>query len=109
MTREKYGMLTTTVATREDAVKIADALLAAKLAACVQLMPIQSLYSWKGESRDEPEILLLIKTRNALFEEAMQVITAIHPYETPEIVATDFVAGAPAYFAWIAAATKTPG
>jgi periplasmic divalent cation tolerance protein len=105
---EKYGLLTTTVATREDAVKIADALLGKKLAACVQLMPIQSLYSWKGEIRNEAEILLLIKTRASLFEDAMQAIKAVHPYETPEIVVQDFVAGSAAYFSWIADVTQSP-
>lgn len=108
MTSE-YGMLTTTVATQEDAAKIADLLLAQKLAACVQLLPIQSLYSWKGETRHDAEVLLLIKTRTALFDEAMQAIAAIHPYETPEIVACDFVTGAPGYFAWMDAVTKPPG
>ena len=105
---EKYGLLTTTVATRDDAVKIADALLSEKLAACVQFLPIQSLYSWKGEVRNEAEILLLIKTRASLFEDAMQAIKAIHPYETPEIVACDFVAGSAAYFAWITEVTRAP-
>ena len=101
-------MLTTTVATQEDAMKIAEFLLAQKLAACVQLLPIQSLYSWKGETRRDAEILLQIKTRTALFDDAMQAIASVHPYETPEIVACDFVTGAPGYFTWMDAVTR-PG
>ena len=46
--------------------------------------------------------MLLIKTRSALFETVIARIAAKHPYETPEIVATPFAAGLPAYFDWIA-------
>ncbi len=105
---EKYGLLTTTVAARADALIIAQKLLGEKLAACVQLMPIQSLYHWKGEMRDAAEILLLIKTRAALYDQAMAAIKTVHPYETPEIVVQDFVAGSADYFAWISDVTEGP-
>lgn len=102
----EYGMLITTVSSRDDAIKIVEALLAAKLAACVQILPIQSYYTWKGETANEDELLLLIKTRTALFEEIIAEVKKIHPYETPEIVATDFIAGLSDYFEWISEVTK---
>ncbi|HUO91275.1 MAG TPA: divalent-cation tolerance protein CutA [Rhizomicrobium sp.] len=102
----RYGVLMTTTATREDAQNIARALLDAKLAACVQLMPIESCYMWQDALQNEAEILLLVKTRAALFKDAMAAIKEVHPYETPEIVALDFAAGAPGYFAWIDSVTK---
>ena len=76
------------------------------LAACVQMMTIESRYVWRGEKNIEPELLLLIKTRTALFGEAMRAIEAIHPYELPEIVATNFTAGLAGYFAWIDEVTE---
>ena len=60
-------MLTTTP-TRDEAAKIAKLLIDEKLAACVQLLPIESFYVWEGKTQNEPETLLLIKTRTALFD-----------------------------------------
>jgi periplasmic divalent cation tolerance protein len=96
------GMVTTTVANREEARRIAGALLTERLAACVQLLDIESHYAWKGERKAEPEVMLLIKTRAALFDRTIARIKTLHPYETPEIVAQAFNAGLPAYLAWIA-------
>ncbi len=70
-----------------------DALLAEKLAACVQLMEIESHYAWKGEAKHEAEVMLVAKTRAEMFSRVIARIKALHPYETPEIVAQDFAAG----------------
>jgi len=102
----RYGMLMTTTANKDDAQNIAKALLAEKLAACVQLIPIESYYSWKGAVTNDAEILLLIKTKTALFDDAIRAVKAIHPYETPEIVAMPFTNGFSGYFGWIDAVTR---
>jgi periplasmic divalent cation tolerance protein len=102
----KYGVLFTTVASKADASKIAKMLLDEKLAACVQVIPIESYYTWKGETSKGPELLLLIKTTASLFEVAIAFIKKHHPYETPEIVATDFAAGYSGYFSWIEEVTR---
>jgi uncharacterized protein involved in tolerance to divalent cations len=96
----------TTTATEADAEAIAEALLADGLAACVQIAAIRSRYLWKGEVRREPEQLLLIKTREALFEPTRARIRSLHPYETPEIVALPIAAGDVDYLAWLAGATR---
>ena len=108
MTAADFGVITTTVAQKDDAERLAALLLAEKLAACVQIIAINSRYVWKGETNQEPELMLLIKTRSALFEAAMARIADEHPYEVPEIVATPFAAGWPGYFDWIAENTKSP-
>jgi periplasmic divalent cation tolerance protein len=82
-------------------------LLSEKLAACVQILKIDSRYVWKGETNREPELMLLIKTRASLFESVMARLAAEHPYEIPEIVATVFAAGLPAYLGWIEESTKS--
>lgn len=99
------GVITTTVPSRDVARQIADALLAERLAACVQLMDIESHYVWKGARAAEAEVMLVIKTRAALFERAIARIKALHPYETPEIVAQGFAAGFGPYLDWIADST----
>jgi periplasmic divalent cation tolerance protein len=97
-------MLTTTPS-REEAQKIARLLIEEKLAACVQLVPIESFYFWQGETQNEAEVLLLIKTRTALFERVTARIKEVHSYTVPEIVAMPFVAGFQGYFDWIGQAT----
>lgn len=100
-----YGVLLTTTPTRDDAVKVARMLIDEQLAACVQLMPVESFYAWDGKTQNEPETLLLIKTRTALFDIAIARIKAIHPYAVPEIVGTQFQAGFKPYLDWIGETT----
>jgi len=102
MSASDFGVITTTVALQDDAEHLAELLLSERLAACVQIQAINSRYIWKGETNHEPELMLLIKTRSALFDTVIARIAAEHPYETPEIVATSFTAGLPTYFDWIA-------
>lgn len=102
-----YGIVTTTLASKDDARRIADMLLAEHLAACVQLIGIESHYNWKKERASEPEVMLMAKTRTALFERVIARIKVLHPYETPEIVAQDFRAGFAPYLDWIK--TETSG
>jgi len=96
-----YGVMFTTTPTREDAQTIARLLIEEKLAACVQLLPIESFYVWQGKTQNEAEVLLLIKTRTALFENAIARIKQIHSYTVPEIVAVPFAAGFSGYLDWI--------
>ncbi len=106
MSRSSYGIVTSTFASREDARRVAGALLAEKLAACVQLMEIESHYVWKGETRNEPEVMLVAKTRAELYSRVIARIKALHPYETPEIVAQDFAAGFGPYLDWVGSETQ---
>jgi uncharacterized protein involved in tolerance to divalent cations len=102
-----FVTILTTTATEADAEMIADALLADGLAACVQMLPIRSRYLWKGEVQREAEQLLLIKTREALFEAARARIRSLHPYETPEILALPIAAGDVDYLTWIRDSTRS--
>lgn len=83
------------------AARLAQALVEEKLAACVNRMAVRSTYAWQGRIEDEPEVLLLIKTRSARFGEVEARIQALHPYEVPEIIALPIVAGAQGYLAWL--------
>jgi len=101
-----YCVLLTTAPSRDEAVKIAKLLIDEKLAACVQLMPIESFYVWEGKTQNEAEVLLLAKTRTDLFEPAMTRIKDIHPNSVPEIVGTQFLAGFQPYLDWICEVTR---
>ena len=102
----EFGIVLTTVATPDDARRLADGLLEKRLAACVQILAIQSAYRWKGAIQREPEQLLLIKTRAALWPAVEAHLRANHAYETPEIVWLPIAAGSPDYLRWLAAETE---
>ncbi len=93
-------------ATCDEAAKIAKLLIDEKLAACVQLLPIESFYVWQGKTQNETELLLLIKTRRALFDTAIARIKELHSYTVPEIVALPFAAGFAGYLNWIDEVTR---
>jgi periplasmic divalent cation tolerance protein len=98
-----------TVSGEEEAVRIARSLVQERLAACANLVPgIRSIYRWKGEIWDTAELLLLIKTRAALFPALQQRIRQLHSYEVPEIVALPIIAGWPDYLNWVQESTQEP-
>ncbi len=103
--REPYAVVLATAGSRRDAEAIADRLVEDRLAACVQLVAIDSVFRWKGEVERADEILLIIKTRRELYQQLEAAILTIHPYETPEIVLLEVAAGLPDYLAWIDEAT----
>jgi periplasmic divalent cation tolerance protein len=96
----------TTCGSADEAARIAAALLDARLAACVQVTDIQSHYVWQGRRTSEPEKLLLVKTRMALYPRVEAAIKAAHSYEVPEVICLPVVAGSPAYLGWIGEVTK---
>src|SRR6266436_10219144 len=92
MTSSEPIVVLMTAASREEANQIAELLVSAQLAACVQILPeIESVYRWQGEVKREKEILLLAKTVRSRFEELESKIRALHSYETPEIIAVSVV------------------
>ncbi|MHA2501797.1 MAG: divalent-cation tolerance protein CutA [Candidatus Kariarchaeaceae archaeon] len=80
----------TTVATDEDARKLSRELVEQQLAACVQLTPIVSVYSWKGEIEEDREIRLMIKVVEERKIDVVRYLKKNHPYDTPEIILTAF-------------------
>jgi len=95
-----------TVASQVEAEAIAQALLEAQLAACVNALPIQSMYYWQGKLEQQQEWQLLIKTRISLFAEVTAHIQAMHSYDIPEIIALPIVAGAIPYLNWMSEQVK---
>lgn len=97
-----YVMVLTTCATRDEAERIAVALVDARLAACVQIgASVTSIYRWRGATERAEECVVTIKTRNDLLSSLEVELKRLHSYEVPQIVAVPFVYGASDYFAWM--------
>jgi periplasmic divalent cation tolerance protein len=101
-------LVLTTVATEQAANDLSHSIVSARLAACVQIQPVRSVYRWKGEVCAEPEWQLAIKTTAGRYADLELHIRANHAYETPEIVCLPIAAGSPDYLAWIASCTTSP-
>ncbi|MGB7574410.1 MAG: divalent-cation tolerance protein CutA [Thermodesulfobacteriota bacterium] len=96
-----------TCGSEEEALKIANALVESRLAACVNVVaPIRSIYRWEGRIWDEKEWLLIIKTQKNRFEELEKKIKSLHSYSVPEIVSVPIVEGSSSYLNWISENTK---
>ncbi len=97
-----------TASNDEEAAKISKALVEAGLAACVNIVKnIRSIYRWQGKIEDDPEVLMIVKTRTGLFEALAAEVRKLHSYEVPEIIALPIVKGSEAYLNWLKAATDT--
>jgi len=91
-----------TCATEADAERLARALVAGRLAACVNVAPgVRSFYHWKGEIESGVECLLIIKTSRELFPALRAEMAKLHPYEVPELLALPVVDGAVDYLSWL--------
>src|SRR3954462_13441651 len=88
----------TTIGSKGEAEDIAWELVERKVAACVNIIEMQtSIYRWKGEVKSEKECLLLIKTTQAMLGDLFAAIQEQHPYEVPECIALSIEAGTKNY------------
>jgi periplasmic divalent cation tolerance protein len=87
----------------EEAEKIARALVEEKLAACVNLLPVQSVYRWEGELRTDREVTLVVKVSAAAVSALRDRLRQLHSYSIPEIVAleVDTQASLESYVEWV--------
>ncbi len=86
---------------------IALAVVEARLAACVNILPrVQSIYHWQGAVESATEIPLFIKSTASNYLALQQLIVELHPNQIPEIIALPIKQGLPAYLNWVAAETS---
>lgn len=97
----KYIQVFTTTEKKKDAEKIAGVLLENRLAGCVQIMPVDSRYRWKGAIEKGREYLCIIKSRKALYKQIEKTIKKYHPYKVPEIISVPVPAGSRDYLKWL--------
>ncbi|KAL2251119.1 protein CutA, chloroplastic [Sesamum indicum] len=96
-----------TVPNKEAGKKLAESIVKARLAACVNRVPgVESVYEWKGEIQTDSEELLIIKTRESLLGALTEHVKANHEYEVPEVIALPITGGNLPYLEWIKNSTR---
>ena len=99
-----------TAANGEEATRLADMLVGAHLAACVQILPeMETVYRWEGKIERQSEVLLLAKTTRSKFDDLEREVRALHSYDTPEIIAVPVVTGSAPYLDWLKETTDPHG
>lgn len=93
----------------EVARALARAAVEARLAACATALPgAESTYRWDGAVEQAGEVLLMLKTTASALPGLQALLQSRHPYELPEIIAVEIVAGLPGYLDWVAGETAHP-
>ena len=101
-----YSIIYSTAGSADEAGRLSEGLVKKQKAACVQLLPVKSVYRWKGSIERAEETLLIVKTRSGLVNDVIEWIKSHHSYETPEIVAVDIAGGSTGYLDWIGMETE---
>ncbi len=99
--RSEHLVVLVTAASEDEARRIARDLLERKLAACVNFVPIRSMFVWEGAIQEEAETLMIIKSRAGAFEPLMAAVHALHSYDLPEVIGLPIVLGSREYLKWI--------
>ncbi len=102
MKQKNYIVVLITAKDREEAQKIAKALIKKREAACVNIIPaVNSHFWWKDKLEAADESLLIVKTRESLLPEVIKTVKKIHSYRLPEIIALPIIGGSRDYLEWI--------
>ena len=96
-----FVIVSTTIDSTEKAGWLGRAMIEMRLAACVHMMPIASVYRWQGDIKTAEEYRILAKTRSDLADALVEFIKENHPYEVPEIVVTPILSGHKSYLQWL--------
>ncbi len=91
-----------TAGSQEEAERLAQTLVAERLAACVNIVPgVTSIYRWEGKVQRDQEWLLVAKSCRDTLEDLIRCVQALHSYDVPEIIALPLVGGSEAYLRWL--------
>jgi len=102
-----YSFIYITCSNKEDALDIANQLLEEKLIACANILPdMTSVFSWKGELEESLESVLILKTKDSLYQQVEARVKELHKFECPCIVSLPIQKGFAPYLKWIDESTK---
>ena len=91
-----------TCPSQEEASELATGLVENRYAACVNIFPqIRSIYRWQGETQDDEEVLMIIKTSKRAYAALQSWLLDSHSYDVPEILALPVARGSSDYLEWL--------
>ena len=102
----KPVIIVSTFPNKTSITKIANQLVKKKLVACVNIMKISSVYSWKGKIENQPEYLGLFKTTKKNQSELKKELRKLHPYDIPEIAEINVDSINQPYLKWLVDSTR---
>ena len=96
-----------TASSKDEAAKIAEELVTARLAACVNILDnMNSFYLWEGEIQDDTEVVMIAKTTEDRIPALIEKVRSMHSYDCPCIVSLPVSSGYPPFLDWIADEVK---
>ena len=105
--RNGVVVILVTAPDREGARELSRRLVEERLVACVNLMAgIHSTYRWEGEVEESDEVLMILKARREDVGIVTKRVQELHPYDLPEVIALDIIAGSSEYMSWIRSGTE---
>ena len=108
MNDSEFVFLYSTFPDEASARRVAEALVSAKLAACVNISaPMTSVYEWQGKLETGPEVAAFIKTRRSLVEQAIAAARPLHPTTLPCFLILPIEGGNADYLAWVRGQTES--
>lgn len=98
-------IIISTYPNKKSITKIANELVQNKIAACVNIIKISSIYSWQGKIEKTSEYLALFKTTQKNNKSLKEKIKATHPYDVPEIAEINITSINKSYLKWLVEST----
>lgn len=98
----EYIIVLITAASEQEAAMIGQAVIRERLAACTNIIrSVRSIYRWQGRIEDGQEVLMILKTKQVLFERLQKRVKELHSYSVPEIIAIPVIEGDAQYLNWL--------
>lgn len=95
-------LVLTTTGSRDEAERLAHALVEQRIAACVNIIPgLTSVYRWKGQVESAEEVLMLMKTTASNLQRLEDSLRSLHSYEVPEFLVLQPDSASEAYLQWL--------
>jgi len=103
----KYCSVYVIAADEAEAHKIGRMLVEEKLAGCANILPVKSIYHWKGGVEEAGEVAIFLKTRSSLADRVIERVKELHSYKVPCIVTLPIEKGNADYLKWIEESTES--
>ncbi|MCX9012467.1 MAG: divalent-cation tolerance protein CutA [Candidatus Methanoperedens sp.] len=96
-----FSIVYITTGNIDEARRIGSKLIEERLAACVNIFPITSIYRWKDNIEESNEFGMIVKTKTDKIKEIEERVKQLHSYELPCVISLSISESSPEYLKWI--------